>query len=160
MKPLEEITVRDYMTKQSFVVDDTARLVDAIRLMDDKRVSAVPVVNEQGKLVGVLSNSDLIGMMHEIQADLGALHYVNDKTRDFLIGVLMEQGNNTLVMDVMTTPVEMIPPETKLVVAAEQLCQRKIHHFPVVDARGTSIGILSSTDIVRAVADVGKAAKV
>ena len=90
MKQLGEICVREYMTEQATVVDDTARLTDAIRLMDSKKLSVLPVVDEQGRLVGILSNSDLIEITHEIQSDLGALRHVNEKTRDFLIKILME----------------------------------------------------------------------
>lgn len=155
MKQLGEIKVREYMTEQAIVIDDTARLTDAIRLMDVEKISVVPVVDEQGKLTGILSNRDLIELTYEIQSDLGAIHYVNEKTRDFLIQLLMDQGDNARVADVMTSPVSTISPETNLVVAAQLLNSCGFHHLPVVEESGTSIGILSTSDFVRAIAEKG-----
>ena len=149
MKQLSEILVSEYMTKQAIVVDDTARLIDTIRLMDDKRLSVVPVVNEQGQLVGILSNTDLIEITHEIQSDLGSLHHVNEKTRDFLIKILMDHGDNTRVSDVMTSPVESIGSNANLIVAAQVLADKKFHHLPVVDEDEATIGIISTSDFVK-----------
>jgi CBS domain-containing protein len=155
MKQLGELKVNDYMTKQTIVVDDTAKLTDAIRMMDDNQISVVPVVDDQGDLVGILSNRDLTGMLHEIQADLGALNHVNDETRDFLTQLLAEQGDNTRVLDVMTAPVETVIEGVNLVVAAQKLNERTYHHLPVVDSTGQSVGIISTSDFVRAIAEHG-----
>ena len=155
MKHIGEISVREYMTDQAIVVDDTTRLVEAIKTMDDNRISVIPVVDQQGELVGILSSTDLIEMVHEIQADLGALHCVNESTRDFLIKMPVDQGDNTKVMDVMTAPVETISADANLVIAAQKLCKCKCHHLPVVDANGSSIGLLGATDFVRAIAENG-----
>ena len=155
MKPLGELKVKDYMTRQTIVVDDTAKLTDAIRAMDDKHISVIPIVDNQTELVGILSNSDLIEMMHEIQSDLGALTQVNESTREFLLQMLMEQGNDTRVSDVMTSPVETVSEEANLVVAAQKLNERKFHHLPVVNSSGSSVGIISTSDFVRAIAENG-----
>lgn len=155
MKQLGETTVRNYMTEQAIVIDDTARLTDAIRIMDDRRLSVLPVVDEQGQLVGILTTTDLIGKVHDIQADLGALQHVNEKTREFLIKVLMDQGDNVRVLDVMTSPVKAINADANLVLAAQKLVDQNIHHLPVVEQNGAAIGIISTTDFVRAIAEYG-----
>lgn len=155
MKNIGELKVQDYMSHQTIVVDDTARLTDAISIMTQNRISVIPVVDNQGQLVGILSNSDLIQMTHEIQSDLNALHHVNEKTQDFLIRMLMDQGDNTKVQDIMTSPVETICPQTNLVVAARKLTEKKYHHLPVVTESGENVGILATTDLVRAIADTG-----
>lgn len=155
MKQLGELLVNDYMTHQAICVDDSSRLTKAIRIMDDEDFSVLPVIDSQGNMVGILSSSDLIEITHEVQADLSALTYVNEKTRSFLIQMLMDQGDTTLVRDVMTSNVETTTPQTNLVVAARKLVDRHFHHLPVVDDSGKPIGILSSTDLVRAVSDYG-----
>ena len=155
MTHIGELTVADYMTESAIVVDDTEKLTAAIRLMDAENLSILPVVNETGELAGVLSVSDLISIIHEIQADIGALSHVTDKTQDFLISMLIEQGDNTLVRDVMTAPVETTTANTNLVVAARKLVDCHYHHLPVTDDNGKTIGMLATTDFVRAVADYG-----
>ena len=55
----------------------------------------------------------------------------------------------------MTAPVDTISPDANLIVAARKLMDREYHHLPVVDETGKPVGILSTTDFVRAVADYG-----
>lgn len=155
MRQLGELCVGDYMTQQAIVVNETSRLTEAIRIMDNDDLSILPVVDEKGKMVGVLSQSDLIEITHEIQSDISALSYVTEKTREFLIRLLIDQGDTTLVRDVMTAPVETTTASTNLVMAAKKLIDRHYHHLPVVDADGNAIGILSTSDFVRAFADYG-----
>lgn len=155
MKQLGETSVGKYMKETAVVIDNTAMLTNAIRQMDDSRVSSLPVVDEQGSLVGILASSDLIEMVHEIQSDLGSLPFVNEKTRDFILKILIEQGDTTRVMDVMTSPVETISIETNLVVAARRLSEMGVNQLPVADETGNCVGMFSSSDLVRAVADSG-----
>ena len=155
MKKIGELQVREYMSKGVVVVDDTDRLTHAVRLMDEKEVSVLPVVDNQGKLVGILSTSDLLEITHEIQADLSALTYVTDKTREFLINLLVEQGDSTFVNDVMTSPVETVQPHTNMVVAARVLVDRGYHHIPVVDDDDAPVGVISTSDFVRVFAEHG-----
>ena len=155
MRKLGELSVNDYMTSQAITVFRTDRLTDAIRIMDEEELSALPVLNEKNQLVGILSTSDLIEITHEIQADIGALAYVTEKTQDFLIKLLMEQGDHTMVGDVMTSPVESVAVHANLVVAARKLVDQSYHHLPVLNEEGKLVGIVSTTDFVRAIADYG-----
>ena len=155
MKRLGELSVADYMTPQAVVVDDTERLTRAIGILGEQRLSVLPVVDQDGIVVGILSNTDLLQVTHELQADIGALNYVNESTREFLLKMIIDQGDFTRVRDVMTAPVETISPETNLIVAARKLVDRNFHHLPVVDGRNAPIGVISTSDFVRAVADYG-----
>lgn len=155
MLQLGEKKVSDYMTRVVVSVDDTDKLTNAIRIMDERRISALPVVDNQNAVVGILTTSDLTGMFHEVQSDLSALHLVTDGTKDFLLQMLTEQGDNTRVSDVMTSPVETTSAETNLVSAAQILNDKPYHHLLAVDENHCPIGILATSDFVRAIAEVG-----
>jgi len=155
MKKLGELKVSDYMTDQAVVVDDTEFLPHAIGLMERHQLSVLPVVNNQGEIAGILSTSDLLQITHELQSDISALNYVTDNTREFLIKLLMDQGDRTYVKDIMSSPVDTVTPHTNLTVAARKLVDRQYHHLPVVDDEGKLVGILSTSDFVRAFADYG-----
>lgn len=155
MKQLGELEVKDYMTLQAVVVDDTEKLTHAIGLMERNRTSVLPVVNNQGEIVGILSTSDLVGIIHELQADISALPHVTEKTQEFLLQMLIEQGDSTFVCDVMTSPVETVTENDNLVIAARKINEHNYHHLPVVDDEGRPIGILSTSDFVQAFADHG-----
>lgn len=155
MKNLGELKVSKYMTHQAICVRESELLTEAIRILDDEGLSVLPVIDDQSRLVGILSTSDLIEITHELQSDITAMSYVRETTRAFLLKMLIDQGDTTFVRDVMTSPVETISPQTNLVVAARKLVDRSYHHLPVLDDAGTPIGILSTKDFVRAVSDYG-----
>lgn len=157
MNQLGERKVVDFMTEDVKVVEDNAKLSDAIRILDKNQLSATPVVDSQNVVVGLLSTSDLLEIFHETQCDLNALHCVTDMTRDFLIQLLTDAGDNTRVCDVMRSPVETVSPSTNLIVAAQRLVKKRYHHMPVVDEDGQPIGMISTFDFVRAVAEHGAA---
>lgn len=153
MKQFGELKVRDYMVEQVTVVDDTERLSHAVGIMDRERLSVLPVVDNQGSVVGILSVTDLLELTHELQSDLSSLPMVSQVTRDYLIRMLLEQGDGTYVRDVMTAPVETIEPDANFLLAARKLAERQYHHLPVVDDQGNLVGILAASDFVRALAD-------
>ena len=155
MKQFGELTVAEYMTDQPLVVNENEKLTHAIRIMDEHRLAVLPVVDNENNVVGILSTSDLIQITHEIQSDLSALPHVNESTQNFLIKLLIDQGDSTFVRDTMTTPVQTVPKSTNLVVAAKMLAEREYHHLPVIDDEGKPAGILSTFDFVRAFAERG-----
>lgn len=155
MKQLGEMKVADFMTHSIVAVNDTEKFTRAIGLMDDHRLIVLPVVDGQGAVVGIVSATDLIEIFHEIQSDLGALPLVSATTQKLLLKMLIDQGDSTTVMDVMTSPVESVKADTNLVVAARKMTDRKYHHLPVVDDQGKPVGMLSTMDLTRALADNG-----
>jgi CBS domain-containing protein len=155
MKPLGELHVEDYMTPQVVVVSGNELLSEAIQTMEERHVNALPVVNDAGRIIGILTATDLVGISHEIQSDISSLSSASRSTRNFFLKMIAVQGKNTVVADVMTSPVETVSRQDNLIVAARKLVERKFHHLPVTDSFGKVVGILSTTDFVRAVADHG-----
>lgn len=154
-KRLGELTAADLMSPSPVTISAYDRVTTAIRLMDDYSVSALPVVDESNRAVGILSLFDLLATTREIQTDISALHQVSEATRDFLIQMLVQQGENTLVNDVMTQPVVTLHKSENLILAARRMEQGRFRHLPVVDDDQHPIGMVSSFDFVRALADLG-----
>ncbi len=155
MRKLGEMHVDDLMTAEVITVASSERLSQAIRMMDNFRLAVIPVLDDTGRLNGLLSTSDLVAMFHEVQTDLGALSIVKPATQEVLLQLLIDQGDSTTVAEVMTSPVETVSSGTNIVVAARKMTELGYHHLPVVDAEGCPVGILSTMDIVRAVAETG-----
>ena len=74
--------------------------------------------------------------------------------------MLVDQGDNTLVSNVMTSPVETIPETVNLVMAARILNEKHYHHLAIVNDAGQPVGILTTSDFVRAVAELGVKSRV
>lgn len=143
------------MTGQVITVDDTDRLSDAIRIMDENGLSAVPVVDNQNTVVGLLSTSDLLNKFYQVQTDLNALAHFSDQTRELFIQMLIDSGDSRCVKDVMRSPVTTTTQTTNVVVAARMLHENRYHHLPVLGEDGEPVGLLSTSDYVRAIAEHG-----
>ena len=125
-------TVRDLMTPDPVTIRDRIPLVAADRLMRESGVSGLPVVNEQGVVVGVVSRTDLMA----IAADPGR-----------------EPWQAISVASVMSSPALTVSASTPLAEAATLMEERRIHRLVVVDPdRGQPIGVLSTSDLAWAVA--------
>ncbi|MEP6807087.1 MAG: CBS domain-containing protein [Chloroflexota bacterium] len=125
--------VRDLMTLEPLTVRDNSPLIRAERVMRESSVSGLPVVDGEGRLVGVVSQTDLMRVASG--PDDQAWH-----------------GNS--VASTMTAPGLTVEADASLAAAAAMMVQHHVHRLVVVEANGgRPIGILSTTDLVRAVAD-------
>lgn len=133
--------VRDLMCDRIYAVrpdDDLATVRD---LMDDHAVRHVPVIDEEGSLVGLVSQRDLLRAALIERADLPVI----------IERTLLER---THVSDVMTTYVETVSPDTELREAARQMLESKIGSLPVTD-NDRLVGIVTEADFVRSYVDGG-----
>ncbi len=155
MKPFGEYSVADIMTTNPVVIEQTAPIKDALAMFEDTRVSAIVVVDRHGAVSGMLSLIDLVPIMRETQADLSALMKTQGKDRNYILNLLREENGDAPIQEIMTTPVDTIKATMNIVVAAQMMSRENYRHLPVVDQNHRPIGMLSSTDFVRAMADAG-----
>ena len=125
--------VADLMTSKVISVRGDDTLSEAIRLLADGHVSGLPVVDRKGAIIGVVSSSDIM----EAEAD-GE-------------GATPEAREEVLVEEVMTRKPLMIDAEAELRQAAQEMLYEEVHRL-FVQANGKLVGVISQTDIVRAVA--------
>jgi CBS domain-containing protein len=147
-------TVAELMNRDLLTVTPITPLSEAIRLLVDRQISGLPVVDEAGKLVGVISESDL--MWREKGLDrppyimfLDSVIYLqNPAQHDRDLHKVLGQT----VGEVMTAGAISITADATLPAAARIMHDKKIHRLPVVDADNRPIGIITQGDIVRAIA--------
>ncbi|HLZ26824.1 MAG TPA: DUF190 domain-containing protein [Chloroflexota bacterium] len=139
-------TVADVMTREVVAVHPNTPLGEVVRLLLDRDFRSVPVVDNQNRLVGIVTNRDLIergGLTARVEL-LGEL----DQTA--LERELSSSGvRGRTVADVMTGEVVSARPDSSLKAAAHQMVERTIKRLPVVDEAGVLIGILSRVDVLR-----------
>jgi CBS domain-containing protein len=144
-------TVADVMTRDPITVQPETPLNDAIKILAERRISGLPVINQQSQLVGVISEADL--MWQETGVTLPAHIMILDSViylenpakyeRD------LHKALGQTVGEVMSKEVVTITPEKSLRKAAQSMHDRKVPRLLVVDATGNLIGILTRGDIVR-----------
>jgi CBS domain-containing protein len=148
-------TVADVMTPNPVVVKPQTPLQEAIETIAELHVSGLPVVDETGKLVGVISETDL--MWQETGVDpppyimiLDSVIYLQNPAR---YEKEVHKALGQTVGEVMTDKPISIKPSQSLREAAHLMHEKKIRRLPVVDeAEGKVIGILTQGDIIRMMA--------
>lgn len=136
-------TVRDVMSSPVETVGPEASFKAIAELLRARRVSALPVVDSSNRVIGVVSEADLV--LKEDRASLEAGRGLLERrgSRD-----LRRKAAATTARDLMTTPAVTIAADASVAQAARLMRQRQVKRLPVVDAGGRSIGIVSRGDLL------------
>lgn len=136
-------TVADVMTRTVVVVNESAPFKEVVRRMQEYRVSALPVVGADDRLVGIVSEGDLI--LKE-DPDLEGEHRLFEGRHR-----RSDRGKaaGLLARELMTTPVVTIRPDDGLGDAARLIHRKQVKRLPVVDERGRLLGIVSRADLLK-----------
>ncbi len=121
---MKDRTASDIMTHPVVTLAPEARLTDAIKLLLRHHISGMPVVDAAGRLVGLLSEHDVLNF------------------------ALSGDADDTAVSEAMTRDVVGFPPETPIPALVECFTERRIRRAPIV-AEGRVVGIVSRRDILR-----------
>jgi CBS domain-containing protein len=140
---MDELTAGDLMSTKVVTVSPTATVVDAAKLMLEHRISGLPVVDEMRKLVGVITEGDLlqrieIGTDDENPVDFFGLEVAQQ--------FIKEHGR--YVEDVMTPEVVTVAENTPLAEIAGLLHSKRLKRVPVTND-GHVVGVVSRADILR-----------
>ena len=147
-------TVADTMTRDPIVVRPDTSLQEAIRILAKQRISGLPVVDAEGKLVGVISDSDLLWQETGVEPPpyimlLDSIIYLENPAtyeKD------LRKAMGLTVGEVMSNKPITVKPDKSLRDAAKQMQAHHIHRLPVLDDNGKLVGILSRGDIIRSMA--------
>lgn len=126
--------VSQLMRTQVRTIGADAPVAEAIQTLADAHISGLPVVAHDGRVLGVLSTTDILQAEAEAEDRRARTH-------------LFE---NTAVRELMSTPPLTIAPTADVRDAARLMLERGVHRLFVVEAE-TLVGVLSQTDITRAI---------
>jgi len=139
-----ETSVRDVMTSRVVWVTKDAPYKELAARLRENRVSAFPVLDDEGKVIGVVSEADLLAKE--------ALDGGYDGMPGMITGLLRrkEQGKarGITAADLMTRPAVTISADAAVENAAKLMYKSKIARLPVVDAAGHLTGIISRADVL------------
>ncbi len=137
----------DVMTREVVSVSLEAPVAEVARIMATRGVSGVPVVTEEGKVAGVISEKDFLSLM-------GAGEY-----RNFMAvvaqcltttGCVVAPMRSKLAKDLMSVPPVTVRADASVVEITALFARRNINRVPVVDPSDRLIGIVSRADVLRA----------
>jgi acetoin utilization protein AcuB len=130
-------TARELMSVNPIVVTVAATIREAARLLCTLEFRHLPVVDDRGKLVGILSDRDLRG--------IGVPYLVPDEYVGHGPGVL-----DARVADLMSGAVLSVRPDADAADVVDAMLENRIGAVPVVDDEGRIVGIISYVDVLRA----------
>jgi CBS domain-containing protein len=136
--------VADVMTRDVISVADNTPFREIVKVLEEQNVSAVPVVDGGGLVVGVVSEADLLPKM-ELAGDIaGPRLFEGRKVRR-----AREKAGGEIARELMTAPAITALDVTPVVVAAKRMEDAGVKRLPVVNLAGRLIGIVSRHDLLK-----------
>jgi CBS domain-containing protein len=114
---------REIMTRNVYTISPEASVQEVAQLLSRKSISGVPVIDKDGKIIGIVSEADIIGKVNRV---------------------------GMCVADIMSPEIIFVTEETRVGEIAMLLVERNIKRVPVM-RDGTLVGIVCRADIVHAV---------
>lgn len=139
-----EVLARDLMTREVVWVSPETPLAEVAAAMGRARVSGVPVVDDRGQVVGVVSEKDFLKRMGSNAPNFMTLVADCLKSRGCVALPLKEQR----AADLMSAPAVTVKPHTPVREIVALMAAHNINRLPVTDAGGRLVGIVSRGDLV------------
>ncbi|OQD57939.1 hypothetical protein BM536_000250 [Streptomyces phaeoluteigriseus] len=130
------------MTHTVVAVGRDARFKDIVQLMEEWKVSALPVLEDEGRVVGVVSEADLLPK-EEFRDDDPDRFTQRSRLADLAKAGALTAG------ELMSTPAVTVHADATLAQAARIMAQRKVKRLPVVNAEGVLDGLVSRADLLK-----------
>jgi CBS domain-containing protein len=143
----EPMLVRDVMSTAVVSATPAMPLLDLAALLAEREISGVPVVDETGAVIGVVSEGDLLmKQLGAAQPERGLFHSV---FRPLLSGDELRRRAATSVREAMTSPAITIEANRPVRDAATLMVERNVNRLPVIED-GQLVGMLTRADLVHA----------
>lgn len=144
--------VKEVMTLEPVAVKRSDSVETVLKLLEEKHISGLPVVDDRGQVVGVVSEADLLFKEKPIRMPLyltflDSIIYLEplDKFKQQL-----KKSLGIFVADVMTSKPITIFPNAPVSQAAELMLAKSINRLPVVDETARLVGIVTRNDLLKA----------
>lgn len=146
---------KDIMVKNVITVKRDQTVEDVIRLLMEHNISGLPVVDDENRIVGIVSEGDLIYRSKQLKLPSyftildGYIFLDNPKTMEEQIKKMV----GYLVKDIMTEKVITLNEEDSIEKAASLMTDKKVNRLPVVK-EGKLVGIISRRDIIKSYTNI------
>ncbi len=144
------ILARDIMTRKVVALSPEQTVTEAAKILTENHISGAPVLDDQGALIGIVSDSDLI--IQDVK--LHFPHYIQLLDSYIYLGSLakfestLRKAVAAKIKDIMTTEVTATTPDASIEDVATAMVRQDVGLIPVLED-GRVVGIISKGDIVR-----------
>jgi len=149
---LRSLRVADVMSRGVVPIQSHQTMAEAARVLIEHQISGAPVVNEQGRCVGILSATDFVSQARSadgLRSTVAACEKV--LVRDTLDGPwVISDAFDDRVAAQMTAAVQTVAAHASILEASRIMTAQHVHRLPVIDDDGHLAGMITSSDIVAA----------
>ncbi len=147
------LKAQDIMSRDVITVNENATVRELASLLLSRNISGAPVVDADGKVIGVVTESDLIFQNKKVHlptavAILDAFFFLE---RPEKMEKELKKIAGSKVGDICSHDLVSVGPETDLEELATLMAEKKIHTLPVL-ADGQLVGVIGKSDIIRTIA--------
>jgi CBS domain-containing membrane protein len=143
-RTLGDVRCADIMSKPPFAVEAGVSLKDAWALMRAEKIKALPVVDAERGVTGIVSVADFVRL-----AGLDTHEGLGQRLRKLVTG---QAGKPSLVGDIMARSVQVARVGQHAMDLVPLFSQGGHHHLPIVDSEGRLVGVITQTDLIRTLA--------
>jgi len=141
------LLVRDIMTREPVAAHSDFSVRSAVELLLDRRLKSLPVIDDRGLPVGIVTQGDLAAKA-SMPVRLGLLDTLDEDTRE---GWLRSM-EALRISEIMTREPKTVHDDQKAASAVHFMARARMKRMPVVDGKGRLVGVLSRIDVLRALA--------
>ncbi|MCI5159404.1 MAG: CBS domain-containing protein [Candidatus Electrothrix sp. AUS1_2] len=148
------LRAKDLMTENVIAVTKDTEVRELAKILTENKISGVPVLDEDGTLAGVVTESDLIFQNKKVHiptavAILDAFFFLESPEK---MEKEMKKMAGVTVGDIYASEVVSVQQDTPLDEIATLMAEKNIHTLPVLD-QGKLVGVIGKRDIIRTIAD-------
>jgi CBS domain-containing protein len=146
--------LKDVISTDVVYINPQDTLREALNVMVENHVSALPVVDAHKRCVGVISVTDLLGMTKDLSDELNALSESGGLDHESLVQKLEHAELLTeQVQGWMSTDVISVGIDSTIQHAAQQMLRNRVHRLVVLDDQKHVVGVVSTMDLLSAFAE-------
>lgn len=147
------LTAKELMSVNVITVTGKTPVRELARILSDNKISGVPVVNDQGGVIGVVTESDLIDQNKKVHiptvvAILDSFLFLESPEK---MEKELKKMAGATVSDIFAPEIITVQQDTPLDEIATLMAEKKVHTLPVLDGE-TLVGVIGKSDIIRTIA--------
>jgi CBS domain-containing protein len=143
------VKARDVMVPEPVCVAPSMTLRELMRIFDENEISGAPVIDSAGRVIGVVSKTDLIRRCLQGTGEIAPAYLFEALSEQAGEEEAIEGEAPLCVGDVMTEGPVTVPPELPGEEIARLMVESRIHRVIVVDEDGLPLGIITSLDLLK-----------
>ncbi|MDY6958191.1 MAG: CBS domain-containing protein [Halobacteriota archaeon] len=153
-----KMKVEEIMTKEVVTVEESDSLPEVISVFNEIKIAGTPVINKSGKVVGVISEMDILKIFEDFQwysplfKAMDILHLHDETLND--VEADIKRASEMKVGDIMSKSPRTIKPDDYIDDAAMIMRSTGFNRLPVVDEEGKLKGIVTRSDILASLYDI------